>query len=967
MLTAATATAGLYPEERSWRTYRIGGVAVHFPEGYEEYAVYAFRRSRAHLDTLQTWYGGRVPQVDILLNPDWDVNRAHATLFPMRVETPLHPVLSKQLRPQGGYYLDRVLSHELTHTMQLSTTAGITKPLKRVFGEVIAPAGLQPDWALEGQAIITESSNGGGRLNSSFHKMLWRTPMISGTTWRLDQLAVPGRVHPIANRAYVGGSELLDMLWIEQFSREQFKTWLANQAKYPLITGFAFKKAFSGSSPSMKYERLRAQTRSEIRDLMFARKARGFITGDTRLELPRTGWRRPVWTPEGDLVAREESYDRPARLVRTNADVGGIVNKGPNLGYSPDPGVTVFNDGFIVSEVVRDVRAAKKEITRLVYVSEANQHMPINGDSPVRGWSPAWSPMTGSLAWVGPTASGAHALFTGKLTQLADGRVEMVDPDTLFTTALGLITHPVWSPSGKHLAFVADRGKGESVYLLMVETGKLFRIRIKGARCTWDPAFSPRNTLWVSADVDGILDLFEINITDHVAHRRTRVFSGAVEPAVSPDGRQIAYSHYTADGFVLAVLDTGSMAHTKVDFSIDKIDPALFNRADSAFTRAPANAFESYSITSQLLPRFWAPAGKMLYDELTVGGTTYGRDPLGFAEWTAIALTGIETGKPDVTLSGVYHHAFADYSAYMRVYPDDATRYLPARDTTGAVVGVRPDQPYPLRFEGGASLGAPFYLDSGPWNREVNASLGWITRQRYAQYALLDGLEAKRYHGVQLRLNYQSYYGARRDPIPRHILSGGILAEQSLGPISRLHGDLVQASGRFAMPGPADGLVLSAYGTVQAQSGDLEYSRSIVRPRGYTDSNLPDALKRGKMALGGVAFHTPILFPDGGLWYGLLYLERIDGELFVEGATGWGGGRDLSDWLTTNDVGSFGGMLHLGGYVFMDAALRLSLGAAYRTSAEDWGYFMNLGLPNLPGVVYDAWTQDRRPRTFGFE
>ncbi len=968
LVAAFSCTAGLYPQERDWKSYRLGGLTVHFPEGYEQQAVYTMQRAKVHLDTLQTWYEFRPPRVEIILNPDWDVNYAHATIFPVRVEIPVHPALSKQLRPQDGFYLDRVLAHELTHAMQFSMSAGITKPLRKVFGEVIAPVGLQPDWALEGQAIITESVSGGGRLNSSFYHMLWETPAISGDTWRLDQLAVPGRVNPVTNRAYVGGGELLSMLWVDRFSKRDFSKWLREQAKWPGLAGIAFKRTFAGMSAGQQYERLRGVTRATIRSMLLDRENKGFVTGEPRLEMKRTGWRRALWTPEGDLLARELSYDRPTRIARTNAAIGGLLDCGPELGYTPDPGMTLYAEGYITSESRRDQKASKKEEVQLVYVDKKTGSIPIINSGPVRGWSPAWSKQAHKLAWVAPTDNGGLALKLADLVPDSSGALRATNIEEAISTRLGLLAHPAWSSNGKHLAFVADLGEGEKVYLWMLETGKLFRISIDNARCTWDPAFSPDNTLWVSADKDGMLDLFEIDIVKGEARRRTRVLTGAVEPAVAPDNRQVAYSHYTSDGFVLVVLDSSKMADNRVHFTIDKVDPVVFSEADTLFQEAPTGAFVPYKVKDHLLPRFWMPAGTVLYgDEVFAGAATYGRDPLGFMEWTALALAGVRTGKPDMLLSGVYHDYYADYSAFIRAYPDDATLYHPVQDTSSNAYWVYPTQPYPIRLEGGAAVDIPFYHDGGPWSRTTNVSVGWITRERFTQYRLVDGFKGERYHGIQLGLGYRAAYGANRDPVPRHLYYGRISAEQSLDPISKLNGDLVITQGRFNFPGPADGLVISLSGAMQVQSGDLDYSRALVRPRGYYSDDLSYQLEQGKLALAGVSVYSPLWFTDGGLWHGLLYLERIDVELFAETATGWGGGRSLSSWMNDDRISSLGGSLHFGGYAFMDAAVRFTAGVAYRTGFEDWAGFVGIGLPNVPGIVYDAWTRDQSPRSFGFD
>ncbi|HEB84977.1 MAG TPA: hypothetical protein ENI92_08265, partial [Bacteroidetes bacterium] len=146
LLFPSAALAARYPARLKWRTYSQGGIEVHFPRGYESYAQRAATRSRVVLDTLENWLGTRAGHFHIAINPARDDLFAHATLFPLRVEIPLNPALDKGLRPQSGLYLDRVLAHELTHIIQFRTVTSFTRPLRTVFGEVVAPAAVAPDW-----------------------------------------------------------------------------------------------------------------------------------------------------------------------------------------------------------------------------------------------------------------------------------------------------------------------------------------------------------------------------------------------------------------------------------------------------------------------------------------------------------------------------------------------------------------------------------------------------------------------------------------------------------------------------------------------------------------------------------------------------------------------------------------------------------------------------------------------------
>ncbi|MFO7653739.1 MAG: peptidase S9 [Candidatus Krumholzibacteriia bacterium] len=139
----------------------------------------------------------------------------------------------------------------------------------------------------------------------------------------------------------------------------------------------------------------------------------------------------------------------------------------------------------------------------------------------------AWSPDGTTLAVAG-TARGRGDLF---LYRLDDGSLEQLTDD-----AHGEIM-PAWSPDGRMLAFVTDRGADTDLQelrfgslkigLLDFRTGRIALVALDGRTRHISPQFSPDgHSLYFIGAPDGFSDVFRYDLGDSTFHRVTRVATG---------------------------------------------------------------------------------------------------------------------------------------------------------------------------------------------------------------------------------------------------------------------------------------------------------------------------------------------------------------------------------------------------------------------------------------------------------
>lgn len=944
---AGPVTAARYPSRFQWRTFRSGDVEVYYPVGYARYARFLAFSGHAYLDSLDTWYGIRPHRSRIVLNPEMDHSHAMALIGPTRVELPLAPVLDKGLRPQSALYLDRVTGHELTHVVQLSTRHRITRALGAVFGESVAPLALAPDWLLEGQAVWTESSRDGGRLNSSYQSMLMRTELAqAGGFWALDRIAVPGTVNPPPGRAYTGGAFLFGSLASEFRAYERLADWMRKQAAYPAFTGFSFRRAYNDRSLSDQYVALEQAWRAQLRERMKRLYDAGYAVGKPLLKEDRTSYRHPAWGVEGGLVVAETSYDRPRRLLGLSGPMLGRDRDLGDRGYTAHDGVAPFLNGVIVSEIRRARRVPQETRSVLVLVTADGRTTDLKPGG-LDGWAPAFHARTRKLAYIAPAAGGGFALRTVPLSVRGNVSGEATD---LLATTLGSISDPAWSNDGTRLAFAADLGNGERVYVLDVRDGSLMRVAIEGADATWDPAFSSRGTLWVSADVAGVFDLFEVDLERSTALRRTRVLTGAFEPAPAQDGKRVAYAHYTREGFNLALLDSTRWANEPAELTVGDAAISEFTAADTLLAPDVFGMETTYSPLRHLAPNYAIPSLRH-GDEYTLGASVYGRDPVGLLSWRVTGRFGFESGMAELGAALTYRGLPVDLTASAYSYPDRLTEYRGVY-RNGQLQEPRPVSTWQRETDLALTAHQPFHFDRGPWRSALQPFAGVVTRYRHRQRSIATGLEAMDYTGVRAGATWYRSYGAARDPVPRHYTAAWLNAEFAL-PGFDLDARVIELAGRHHLPGPWKLTVVSAKGALWLRDGDLDFSRRNVLPRGFADGDLPRSLRsRGQIVFGGAGFHFPIAFTDRGIPpFGIGFLERITGELFAEGCTGFGAGRTVGRWLEKDAVGSAGAELGFNGWLLYQAQVRLALGAALRMGPDDLAVYVSLSSPELAGYL----------------
>lgn len=130
------------------------------------------------------------------------------------------------------------------------------------------------------------------------------------------------------------------------------------------------------------------------------------------------------------------------------------------------------------------------------------------------------------------------------------------------TKGMGPNSHPVWSPDSKHIAFVSRRDDNSEIYVIDVDGSHLLNLTNNAAEDTalaWSP--DGKQIAFVSTREHGGIYLMDAdgsnsrNLAQHAAEE--------TELAWSPDGKQIAFVSQT-DGEIDVVNADGSNVHALI-------------------------------------------------------------------------------------------------------------------------------------------------------------------------------------------------------------------------------------------------------------------------------------------------------------------------------------------------------------------------------------------------------------------
>lgn len=378
----------------------------------------------------------------------------------------------------------------------------------------------------------------------------------------------------------------------------------------------------------------------------------GFASGNWNIYLQKIGERQavnltpenkyvdfsPIFSPDGKHIAFFSSRAGHGLFLmdRTGEILKRITDKGHNPSWSPDGSEIALADDRIF-----DYEGRNQGHSSLFAVNVATgARRPITGGDAVQ---PDWSPHGHRLAYWGIHKGGQRDIWT-VAAHATNGAAEPV----AVTDDRAVDWNPVWSPDGRHLYFLSNRGGSMNLWRVPIDEASG---RVAGQP---EPATLPSaNSQHVSFSADGrALVYVEMNRREHthqiafdpragkVAGQATVLTRGARRhnsPALAPDESALAFASQgeaQEDIFVLE-RDHAQPRQLTQDAAQDRLPRWAPDGQSLAFISDRSGKYEVWRVqrdgsgleqltdarAAQVISALWSPDGRHLLYQARDGNT----------------------------------------------------------------------------------------------------------------------------------------------------------------------------------------------------------------------------------------------------------------------------------------------------------------------------------------------------------
>lgn len=547
-------------------------------------------------------------------------------------------------------WLERVITHEYGHIVDMTNVQGFAQFIRAIFGSVFLPNAFKPTVWLEGIPDYGEFLKSGhsraddARTEMSLRVMAqsgrWPTLAQLGTYYDRPEWPPPGTIsHDLGP-------------WLMRYLEERYgrgtlaRLDAAQSENLPALLSLGLLSDFGGALkgvtgdvPETFYRGFQdwAEARADAADQ--AVKAAGAETPSRQLTHLGYWSGAPAWSPDGnELVYRQSD---PARLTglrlvsATGADDHALISgpfgapawlpgqAHPTLIY---PQLEIYRGHYLFYDLYRyDLVTQKDEQITFGERAYAVAPFPDGHRLLIARDDDRYRPEQ--------TGPGSSLIVYDLKTHTRQILLEFAGQATIEAMAV--------SPDGSSLALsIWRRGGYQDIYLLTSD-GRTLWPATSDQATDLDPHWSPDNQyVLFSSDRSGIYNLYAYRVSDAQLFQVTNTLSGAFDPVVSPDGRTITFVGYAASGYDIDTMPYEEQSWKPVAHPYE----AISRWQGYPSTGSPSR---TYDPIPSLRPRFWLP----WIEPGRVGFFTLGQDALAQQRYTLRAGYGWARALPFFELS----------------------------------------------------------------------------------------------------------------------------------------------------------------------------------------------------------------------------------------------------------------------------------------------------------------------------
>ena len=765
-----------------------------------------------------------------------------------------------------------VFTHEYVHVIHLDMVEGGPRIFKFLFGRSFFPNQIEPMFIIEGMATYFEGQYAkGGRGQDPRFDAMMRMDILENNMKSIDQAAVYTSRWPGGHLCYLYGEKF--MAYLASLKGDESLVRLAQE-----YGDAFFSYGIDGAFRSIWGKPLWVLWREwedNMRDFYEAQRKE--IEKEPLTE-PRiitdTGYYNliPRFTPDSKYIVyvqvNQDSFSNIRKInVETEAQEellegmlfdDSMTILGDKLYFSK---YDIYKNFYLYKDIfIYDLKT--KGIHRLTYGG--------------RMTDPCISPDGKKLVYV-HNAKGRRTLWIMDI----DGKNHrQLGEDSIDVQYMS----PRFSPDGKYIVVSKWKPGGQSIYLIVLRSGKEYPLLPNSTHLEANPSFSPDGEyILFDSDRFGVPNLYARSFRKNKLYKITNVLGMAIMPQVSPDSKKIAYINYTSDGYNIALIDYAPYLWEEVDFE-GLQPPEVYYEPVSP--EAVILSKHDYRFMPSLFPKFWAPLSYENENGRHFMAYTAGIDTLGQH------LFGLQAGMDWTSRRPSYSLSYAN------------NQYLPQISVSFSDFAVpyswESDQTYWERQQTGGIFFSLFNNRAWTEYDKAAVSVGYeivslsnvSTIETYTTKPNLGNLRAlvlaSRYYN--LRASGRAISPERGIDVSAYVY----LYSKELASDYNITNFIVYGNAYTKMPLKHHVLALLTQGIV-SRGERLEqtgFSWRYLNMRGYPST----ALAGSKGAMGKLEYRFPISYIEDGIGYGYIFANKFYGAFFFDYGGITDGAVSSIDW-----------------------------------------------------------------------
>lgn len=915
ILILAIAWLGVYPRSllaarqrhQRWRQIHVDQFTIIYPEHARPAANELIDLAETHFQRVAALCGyqpeGPIP---IVLNADTDIANAFAQSVFKKIEIFLAPPLPTAFTASGITWWQSLILHEYAHLCHgMNDDQGISWWISSLFGQIQGLNFVAPRWWIEGVGVYSETVVADkGRGESSYFQMQLAANLLSNQPWSRAQAAHAATFSRPWGRIYFWGYALIKQATLEH--AQVIATVSQAQSRWP-VWGFGavWQEALDQSLSQLWQETLKRkkkQYQQRYSGNNQPMKNSRYLTDDQGVMI-----QSPVWIDNETVVAHSDDLNEGKAIKAYNLTTGqqtiwqhDVTLQG-QMAWQADRKqllyATLDVDPFEGNHFRAQLWGADKQKKIRLLTSH-------------RCWSPTTT-SNGNLAVIENNQGKARLRI---YDQQAAGWSSWQAPASI------TFQSPRFSPTGNKIAAVARHQGSQDIAIVDLSRQSIHLLATDQQLVELDPIWSPDgNWLYFISDQSGSFQLVAWSLASHQWFQVSRAQLGVFQPALSPNGQQVALVEYQIGNQQQLLIAPLVPEHWE---KIGVLEPVLVKEEivpDQPIRQVTDQAYQAWPY---LLPTFWLPVFDQDQNGLLAGIMTLQRDPLEIHEW-----------QGQVLFSPHQSYPYGSFRYTNRYWPLSWS-LLMGREATDQFIIQNPEQQNDWSIRHTLKLASNLVW----WHHR--------SRDRYHYSAGNAAVGWNRYHANHITtaqsLNLEAIFshaqGVRR--VKDLFTVKGWEVEIS-GKSSLQHawstGVIMTLAGHGYWPGLFDhhGWQLGWRGC--QQSGLFLENNTTCLPRGYQSA----LNSRDYQSTASLSYRLPLWYIDQGWAEWPVFFRDLWMALIYESGWSWNKNWTLSE-IRQQQVQSVTWASVLDGTLFwyVTAALRSHL--VYRINHQDWQFGIDL-------------------------